>query len=149
MLKRNGKVAIRDDQLNLFDFTSSNGRRNLPHAVRIDGGTPLARIPAENGSRVGGEGHLNGIAVRGAGENNRRNGSPDAATGNGAETDATTGARSGLGDDSRETHSSPAGRESQLNARNYRIRAEDRLGDGSLKQKCRDNFAAIELVRLL
>ena len=37
----------------------------------------------------------------------------------------------------------------ELNARNYRIRAEDRLGDGSLKQKCRDNFAAIELVRLL
>jgi N12 class adenine-specific DNA methylase len=54
-----------------------------------------------------------------------------------------------LGDDSREVHSSPAGREPELNARNYRIRAEDRLGDGSLKQKCRDNFAAIELVRLL
>lgn len=54
-----------------------------------------------------------------------------------------------MGDDSGEIHSSPAGRESQLNARNYRIRAEDRLGDGSLKQKCRDNFAAIELVRLL
>jgi N12 class adenine-specific DNA methylase/phospholipid N-methyltransferase len=54
-----------------------------------------------------------------------------------------------LGDDSREIRSSPAGRESRLNARNYRIRAEDRIGDGSLKQKCRDNFAAIELVRLL
>lgn len=54
-----------------------------------------------------------------------------------------------MGDDSGEIHSSPAGRESQLNARNYRIRTEDRLGDGSLKQKCRDNFAAIELVRLL
>jgi hypothetical protein len=54
-----------------------------------------------------------------------------------------------LGDNSREIHFSPAGRESQLNARNYRIRAEDRLGDGSLKQKCRDNFAAIEFVRLL
>jgi adenine-specific DNA methylase len=54
-----------------------------------------------------------------------------------------------VGDDSPEIHSSPARRESRLNARNYRIRAEDRLGDGSLKQKCRDNFAAIELVRLL
>ena len=39
--------------------------------------------------------------------------------------------------------------ENWLNARNYRIRAEDRLGDGSLKQKCRDNFAAIELVQRL
>jgi N12 class adenine-specific DNA methylase len=54
-----------------------------------------------------------------------------------------------LGDDSGEIHSSTAGRESELNTRNYRIRAEDRLGDGSLKQKCRDNFAAIELVRRL
>jgi N12 class adenine-specific DNA methylase len=54
-----------------------------------------------------------------------------------------------VGDDSREIHSSPARRESRLNARNYHIRAEDRLGDGSLKQKCRDNFAAIEVVRLL
>jgi N12 class adenine-specific DNA methylase len=54
-----------------------------------------------------------------------------------------------LGNDSGEIHSSPAGKERELNARNYRIRAEDRLGDGSLKQKCRDNFAAIELVRLL
>ena len=53
-----------------------------------------------------------------------------------------------MGDDSGEIHSSPAGRE-RLNARNYRIRAEDRLGDGSLKQKCRDNFAAIELVQRL
>jgi hypothetical protein len=31
----------------------------------------------------------------------------------------------------------------------YGIRAEDVLGEGSLKQKCRDNFAAIELVRSL
>jgi N12 class adenine-specific DNA methylase len=149
MLKRNGKVASRDDQLNLFDFARTRERENLSDAVRLDGGTPLARIPAENGSRVGGEGHINGIAVRGAGENNRRNGSPDAATGNGAEADAKTGARPSLGDDPGEIRSSPAGRESQLNTRNYRIRAEDRLGEGSLRQKCRDNFAAIELVRLL
>ncbi len=52
-----------------------------------------------------------------------------------------------MGDDPREIHSSPGGRDSELNARNYRIRAEDRLGDGSLKQKFRDNIAAIELVR--
>ncbi len=52
-----------------------------------------------------------------------------------------------MGDDSGERHSAPTGRE--LNARNYRIRPDDRLGAGSLKQKCRDNFAAIELVRHL
>lgn len=54
-----------------------------------------------------------------------------------------------MGDDSRELHPSPPGRESRLNARNYRIRHEDGLGEGSLKQKFRDNIAAIELVRRL
>ncbi len=54
-----------------------------------------------------------------------------------------------MGDDPGEIHSPPTGREQELNARNYRIRTEDRLGDGSLKQKCRDNFAAIELARRL
>jgi N12 class adenine-specific DNA methylase len=45
---------------------------------------------------------------------------------------------------------SPAAREPEhLNGRNYRITAEDRLGAGSLKQKARDNFAAIELVQQL
>jgi N12 class adenine-specific DNA methylase len=51
-----------------------------------------------------------------------------------------------LGDDSREIHSPSARREPELNARNYRIRPEDRLGDGSLKQKFRDNIAAIRLL---
>jgi N12 class adenine-specific DNA methylase len=45
---------------------------------------------------------------------------------------------------------SPAAREPErLNGRNYRITAEDQLGAGSLKQKARDNFAAIELIRRL
>jgi hypothetical protein len=54
-----------------------------------------------------------------------------------------------VGDDPGEIHPSSAGRGPKLNARNYRISAEDRIGDGSLKQKCRDNFATIELVRQL
>ena len=55
-----------------------------------------------------------------------------------------------MGDDPGEIYSPPAGGEPErLNASNYRISAEDRLGEGSLKQKCRDNFAAIELVRKL
>ena len=55
-----------------------------------------------------------------------------------------------MGDDPREIYSPAAGREPEpLNAGNYRIRAEDGVGEGSLKQKCRDNFAVIELVRKL
>ncbi len=52
-----------------------------------------------------------------------------------------------MGDDSGQIHSPAAGRD--LGGGNYRIRAEDRLGEGSLKQKCRDNFVAIELVNRL
>jgi hypothetical protein len=149
MLKRNGKVATRDDQLSLFDFGRSNGQRNLSHTIRTDGRTPLAGIPSEHGSRTGSEGHVDGSTLRGPGENNWRNGSVDAEIGNRTEIDSTTGARSGLGDDSGEIHSPPAGRGRELNARNYRIQTDDRLGDGSPKQKFRDNLAAIRLVRQL
>ncbi len=45
---------------------------------------------------------------------------------------------------------SPAAREPErLNQRNYRITAADQLGAGGLKQKARDNFAAIELTQRL
>ncbi len=55
-----------------------------------------------------------------------------------------------MGDDSGEIYSPSAGREPErLNTRNYRIGTEDGVGGGSLKQKCRDNFAAIELVQKL
>lgn len=33
MLKRNGKIAARDDQLSLFDFGSFNGQRDLPDTI--------------------------------------------------------------------------------------------------------------------
>jgi hypothetical protein len=148
MLKRNGQVASRDDQLSLFDFARSREQGNLSDAIRTNGGAPLAGVPAEDGSGIGGEKHPDGSFIRGTGADNRRNGSADEEIGNGAEADPATGARSRLGDDSREIHSSPAGRES-LNANNYRIRKKDALGRGSLKQKCRDNFAAIELTHRL
>jgi N12 class adenine-specific DNA methylase len=108
----------------------------------------LAGVPAEDGSGTGGQGGLNGSSLRGAGKNHRRNGSSDAEIGNRTKAHAAASARSRLGDNSREIHSLAAGRES-LNANNYRIRAEDALGRGSLKQKCRDNFGAIELAHRL
>ena len=54
MLKRNGKVAVRDDQLSLFDFARSHERENLPDAIWTNGRTPLEKGPAGNGARVGG-----------------------------------------------------------------------------------------------
>ena len=55
-----------------------------------------------------------------------------------------------MGVDPGEIYSPSAGRNGQrLNAGNYRIQPADRVGEGSLKQKCRANFSAIELVRKL
>src|SRR5436305_10845017 len=102
MLKRNGKVARRDDQLSLFDFARTREQTNLPDPIRTHGRTPLARVPAEHGSRPGGKGDVDGRIIRGPGANNRRNGSSDPEIGNGAEPDPTTGARSRLGNYSRE-----------------------------------------------
>src|SRR6266478_1027149 len=112
MLKRNGKVASRDDQLSLFDFARRREQTDLSDAIRANGRAPLAGVPTEHGSRPGGKGDVDGRIIRGAGENHRRNGSSDAEVGNGAETDSTAGARSGLGDDSGEIHSLATGRES-------------------------------------
>ena len=91
MLKRNGKVATRDDQLSLFDFARSREQTNLSDPIRTDCRTPLAGVPAEDGSGTGGEGRLDGSTLRGAGENIRRNGSSHPAARNGAEADAATG----------------------------------------------------------
>src|SRR6266545_1591754 len=148
MLKRNGQVANRDDQLSLFDFARTCEQTNLSDSIRTDGRTPLAQVPAEDGSGIGGEKHPDGSFIRGPGKNHRRDGSADAEIGNRTEIDSAAGARSGLGDDPGEVHSLAAGRES-LNANNYRIRPQDALGHGSLKQKCRDNLAAIELAHRL
>src|SRR6266849_2946366 len=98
MLKRNGKVASRDDQLNLFDFARSREQTNLSDAIWTDGRTPLAGVPAEDGSRTGDEGHLNGSSLRGPGADNRRNGSRDQEIGNATEAHSAASARSGLGD---------------------------------------------------
>jgi hypothetical protein len=44
MLKRNGQVASRDDQLNLFDFARTREQTNLSDPIRPDGRAPLERV---------------------------------------------------------------------------------------------------------
>ena len=148
MLKRNGKVATRDDQLSLFDFTTVSEKIYLTQ-YGLMAERHWREFRPKMVRELEAKGHVNGSALRSAGDDHHRNGSSDPAARNGAEADSATGARPGLGDDSGEIHSSPAGRRRELNARNYRIRAEDRLGDGSLKQKFRDNIAAIRVLRQL
>src|SRR6185436_7816591 len=75
-----------------------------------------------------------------------------------------TADRPGMGASGEETYHSPAGKvadnivvlpapvhepEQLRNQNNYRITDADRVGTGSLKQKCRDNLAAVELLKRL
>ncbi len=94
MLKRNGKVANRDDQLSLFDFGNSNGRRNLSDSIRTDGRTPLAlpTIVRKMEAKA-----AQWSTVRRAGDDDRRNGNSHPPAGNRAEDNSAAGARSGVG----------------------------------------------------
>src|ERR1700678_1513992 len=121
MIKRNRKVTAGSLQLDLFDFLRPYEPTNLPDPIRIDGREPLAGVAPDDGERTGGERHIEGGAVRGAGDHPGRNGSSHPDTGKGATPNAATGPRSGVGDDPGEIYSPSTGRGPEpLNTRNYR-----------------------------
>ena len=134
-------------QLDLFDFAAEiipeknpSDDRDLSDPVRIDGRAPLTAVPAQDGAPTGG-----------AGADDRGNGNP-LSLAQGGGIDGIAGGSPGAGVDPREIYSLGVGAgRRQLNAGNFRFDAEaNRLvGAGSLKQKARDNFAAIELSQLL
>ena len=119
---------------------------HLPDAIRPDGRETLAGVLPDNGAATRNGGTADGGAVGGAGDDAGRNGNAHPEAGEGAAIDTGAGADDGVGIGAGEVYSPAAREPERLNARNYRITAEDRLGAGSLKQKARDNFAAIELV---
>ena len=152
MIKRNGKVDDADGgQLSLFDFTNNyaNNRTTLLEPIRTDGGAALAGVSSEDGRAEGDGGAVDGGAGGGAGDDSGGNGTAHAEVGAGAGDDAGAGAGSGVGVGEGEVYSPAAREPERLNVRNYQIGATDALGSGSLKQKARDNFAAIELVHRL
>src|SRR5579862_99801 len=133
MLKRNGRVATEDEQLNLFDFLRPHEPANLPDPIRIDGGAALAGIPPGNGAGTGDEGHLNGSVIRGTGTDYRGDGNTHSEDGDRDGSEPAAGGDGGLGDDPGEVYSPSSGREPErLNTGNYRIRAEDGVGEGCL-----------------
>src|SRR5436309_3254996 len=114
-------------------------------SIRPDGRETLAGVPAQDGRGTGSARQVAGDAVRGPGKDQRRDdGSPTAI--DEAGIDAATGPRPGLGDGQGTLHSSP-GRiprtdgvvEPPRNQANYQITDADHLGEGSLKQKFRQN----------
>ena len=146
-------------QLELFTFTGPalyaaadsvwpTGRASLPALPAADGrGTATDRTPAPEAARTRSEsGPADGPAslpVNGAGPVS----SPISRPSLGAcLAPLRLPPVSDLAPDPAESKPEP---EPLLNQNNYRITDSDRLGTGSLKQKCRANFAAIELLKRL
>ena len=165
-----------DLQLDLFGLSAPRiAVYETTDAIRLDGREALAGIPAENGRGTGSERPAPRDVDEGGGEdgNGTRPASPPADA---AGTNGATSARPGLGNGAGEMHLPDARAavnghrtpeiesaaegitpveptapdpEALRNQNNYRITDQDRLGAGSLKQKCRDNLAAIELLKNL
>jgi hypothetical protein len=154
MLKRNGKPIRRgyaDDQLSLFDFAGNNERTTitLPDSVRPNGREALAGVLPKMVAQLEAEGRLM-EALWEAQETTldemetltrqlerEQRMTPEQAQ------------ATGVGVDPGEVYSPAAREPERLNQRNYRITPADQLGAGGLKQKARDNFAAIELAQRL
>src|SRR6266511_1918859 len=123
-----------------------------PDSIRPDGRKTLAPVPAEDGSGTGSKRDPSGNAVRRPGENQGRDAGIADATDE-ARVDAAAGARPSLGDGEGALHPPAAGIERRIrvepprNQANYRITDANRIGEGSLKQKFRQNIAAIRLLR--
>src|SRR5580658_5151870 len=150
------KARLDDNQLDLFGYATN--RTNHIDTIRTDGEEALARVSPEHGEANGSNGRTSGDAVRSPGKDEGRNGRPHAEA-HPAELHPGPSSSDGMGNGEGEIHSADAGKPSSLtpfrdaepvrNQNNYRITDADRVGVGSLKQKCRDNLAAIELLKNL
>src|SRR5687768_9475648 len=156
MALKRSKPRADDTQLDLFSYARND--TNLADAIRNDGRETLARVSSENGERFGTERAAPGDVVGGGGENGERDVRPDAERNEGR-INGTTSPRPILGNGEGEIHP-PAARvavnghhrervEAPRNQANHRITEADAIGKGSLKQKCRKNIEAIQLLRAL
>lgn len=135
------KKSNQADQLDLFSYAPRHA--NLSDSIRNDGREALARAPSEAGSGVGGEGATSGSALGGGREDEGRPLRRDVRAAE-AGLQSSASPRHGLGDRAGKVYPTSPGRAVDQNVRNYRITPSDKIGNGSLKQKFRQNLAAIE-----
>ena len=150
------QVVNDQSQLDLFAPTQkAYEHADTTDAIRTDGRETLAGVPPANGRGTRSEGDAARDVAGGGGANGRGSG-PDSAQADSAGADPAAGARRSLGNGAGEIPV-PAARiltpvrdpDPVRNQNNYRITDADKIGVGSLKQKCRDNLAAIELLKRL
>ena len=170
------RIAVRtkttnEPQLGLFTVNALKFPiYETTHSIRPDGGEALAGVPPKNGNGVREQRTAARNVDHGGGADRNGNGrdSPEADS---AGSNAATGARSSLGigmpeiplpaarvladghqEDTQETRDLDAPiaePEPPRNQNNYRITEADKLGTGSLKNKCYANLSAIELLKYL
>lgn len=143
-------------QLSLFEFKPAG--YGATDTIRTDGREALAGVPAEDGRGTGSAGPVARATAAGGGADRL---GPRLVTppSDDARFDSPGSPRQGMGNGSGTLSvSPPRGVEPpaavlepvpKRNQRNYRITDADRLGLGSLKQKCRDNLTAIEVLQRL
>jgi N12 class adenine-specific DNA methylase len=136
--------TIKPDQLDLFDYIP---RHDDVNPIRTDGREALAGVSAENGPGTGGKGTTSGDASGRRGKDQGRDGSAHERIDVAAGLSAGAGRAGGMGDDPGTLHPSSTGRAVAANSDNYRISRADKIGVGGLKQKFRQNVAAIETLR--
>ena len=164
-----GRTKCDPKQLDLFSLAVPRISNETADPIRLNGRETLAKIPAEDGRGIGSERRTRFNALGSRGEDGRGDG-PASATVSAAGPQSAPVARPGLGDGPGEIHlpstrdvakneeehaeagnsnwpSALAEPEPVRNRNNYRITESDRLGSGSLRQKCRDNLAAIRLLK--
>ena len=155
-------------QLDLFGLQRLNYETTYP--IWPDGREALAGVPAANGRGTRSDEPASRDAADSGGTD--RNGTgPASPAVDPAGSDAAIGARPSLGNGAGEIHlpaardvavgqefngNDEAGAEVEVsepepprNQNNFRITYEDRIGIGTLKHKCRDNLAAIALLKKL
>jgi N12 class adenine-specific DNA methylase len=134
-------------QLDLFSYRRPSDDNT--DAIRVNGRETLARISSGNGSGNGSQGDSPGDVAGSGGENGRRDVRFDHDVHEGR-TDGSASERPSLGIGAGEIHS-PEARNGDVerNRNNYRISPADGVGEGSQKEKCRANLAAIRILRRL
>jgi N12 class adenine-specific DNA methylase len=149
MAVKRSKTNDENAQLDLFSYRRTTDDNVDP--IRLNGREALVGVPSQNGERNGSQRHLAANVIGGGREDEGR----DVRFDHGVDEtriNGSTSSRPGLGNGEGEIHS-PASRTERLdapwNTANYRISETDAIGEGSLKEKCRGNLAAIRLLRRL
>ena len=150
-VKQSNTKASEVEQLDLLFNANGydNNSTNTTDAIRQNGRETLARVSTEPGERTGSAGKASrSTSGRGRTDSQRPLRPDDAVSKRGI--DGAAGARPGVGDRADTIHlfASRAEREPVVrNQNNYRISPADKVGEGSQKEKCRLNLAAIKVLR--